>query len=244
MSVYRKFTSLVLAFALLALAGCSGLFGALNGVKGSGTPATTEYDFTDFDEVSIESAFVGTVTRGDAYHVTVTVDDNLVDSLNVRQEGDRVTIGFEQPTMLSNADLSFEITLPALSALEVSGASRVELAGFASGDAFNVEASGASRVEGDIDSGDVDAHASGASSITLLGQGGNLTAEASGASTIDLSGFTTVDASVNASGASTIIVSTTGRLDAEASGASNVRYLGQPTLGNIDGSGGSSIEAQ
>ena len=244
MSVTRKFTFLVLALALLALAGCSGLLGGLNGLKGSGNPATTEYDFTDFDEVSIESAFVGTITRGDAYHVSVTVDDNLVDSLNVRQEGNRVTIGFEQPTLLSNADLTFEITLPALSALEVSGASRVEIAGFASGETFKAEASGASRIEGDIDSGDLDAHASGASSINLIGQGGNLTAEASGASTIDLSGFTTVDANVNASGASTIIVSTTGRLDAEASGASNVRYLGQPSPIESDASGGSSIEAQ
>ena len=244
MSVTRKFTILIIALALLALTGCSGLLGGLNGLKGSGNPATTEYDFTDFDEVSIESAFVGTITRGDAYHVTVTVDDNLVDSLNVRQEGNRVIIGFEQPTLLTDADLNFEITLPALSALEASGATQVDIAGFTSAEPFKADASGASRIEGNIDSGDVDAHASGASSINLIGQGGNLTAEASGASTVDLSGFTTVDANVNASGASKIIVSTTGRLDAEASGASSVRFLGHPAQVDSNTSGGSSIEAQ
>lgn len=244
MSTFRKLTFPVLSFALLVLAGCAGLSDGLGMFTGSGNPVTTEYEFTDFDQVTVESAFEGTVTRGDAYRVVVTVDDNLLERLDVRQENDRVIIGFVQPTVVNDADLTYEITLPTLRALEASGASRAQIAGFDSGDDFDVEASGASRVEGDVSSGDVDAHASGASSITLLGQGGNLTAEASGASTIDLSGFTTGDAAVNASGASTIIVSASGRLDAEASGASNVRYLGQPALGDIHESGGASVEAQ
>jgi len=228
---------------LVLLAGCSALSG-LNFVQGSGNPVTQEFDFSDFTEVGIENAFAGTITRGDSYRVVVTVDDNLVDRLKVEQNGNRVTIGFNKTTATTNADLTYEITLPTLSALEVSGASQAQITGFTSGDELSIEASGASRVEGDISSGDADLTASGASVIRLLGTGGDLRGEASGASTLDLTDFVTADADVTASGASHIIVNTTGRLDAEASGASNVDYLGQPTLGNISASGGSNVNPQ
>ncbi len=52
------------------------------------------------------------------------------------------------------------------------------------------------------------------------------------------------DAAVNASGASNVTVNLSGRLDADASGASNVFYLGQPTMGTIDTSGGSDVTAR
>lgn len=42
--------------------------------------------------------------------------------------------------------------------------------------------------------------------------------------------------------ASIATVNASGRLDVDASGASQVKYLGSPTLGTIDLSGGSSIE--
>jgi hypothetical protein len=48
----------------------------------------------------------------------------------------------------------------------------------------------------------------------------------------------------SASGASTATVNASGTLDAEASGASHVRYLGSPTLGNVEVSGASSVERE
>ena len=237
-----SFRAVPLLAGLLLLIGCSSLLG--NFVTGSGNPVTQEFDFSDFTEVSIENAFAGTITRGDDYRVVVTVDDNLVDRLKVEQNGNRVTIGFNEATAVTNADLTSEITLPALSGLEVSGASQAQIAGFTGDDELNIEASGASRVEGDISSGDADLRATGASTVRLIGAGANLSGEASGASTLDLTDFVTADADVTASGASHIIVNTTGRLDAEASGASNVDYLGQPTLGNISASGGSNVNPQ
>jgi len=52
------------------------------------------------------------------------------------------------------------------------------------------------------------------------------------------------DADVEASGASTVTVNASERLDANASGASHIKYLGNPSLGTVDTSGGSSVEAQ
>ena len=49
------------------------------------------------------------------------------------------------------------------------------------------------------------------------------------------------EAAVEASGASNVTVQTNGVLDVEASGGSRVFYLGDPTLGNIETSGGSTV---
>jgi len=228
--------TLIAVVAMLALAGCG-----LQSVRGSGTPVTREFDFSDFDQVSIEHAFRGTITRGDAYRVSVTVDDNLERYLQVEQNGGRVTIGFEDPVLVRDATLEYEITMPALTALNASGASNAILRDFTSSDAFAVEASGASRIEGTITTGDLTATASGASTISLAGQGAALRGNASGASTLDLEEFAADSANVDASGASTINVNTSGRLDASASGASNIHYIGNPQLGNISGSGGSEV---
>jgi len=65
--------------------------------------------------------------------------------------------------------------------------------------------------------------------------------EFSDASNLDLTSFQVNDADVNLSGASHVTVNPTGRLDVDASGASNLQYLGEPTLGNINTSGGSNV---
>lgn len=230
----------LLLVALATLAGCD----TIQLVTGSGNVVTREFDFSDFDEVDIGHAFQGTITQGDDYRVVVRIDDNLEDSLRAEQQGGRLSIGLEQLTTATNATLEYEITMPSLAALNASGASQAQLAGFSSGDAFSADASGASRIEGDVASGDLTANASGASTIALTGSGGNVRADASGASTIDLAAFTTADANVTASGASNVTVNTSGRLDADTSGASNVHYLGQPTLGNIEESGASNVVQQ
>jgi hypothetical protein len=69
-----------------------------------------------------------------------------------------------------------------------------------------------------------------------------VTVVAEGGSTVDLSKFSSTDANVSAGGSSDVTVNVSGRLDADASGASHVYYLGDPTMGEIDTSGGSSVE--
>ena len=241
---------------LAALAGCN-----VQMITGSGNVVTREFDYSDFNQVEISHAFEGAITQGAEYRVVVRVDDNLEQYLLAEQAGDRVRIGLEDVLNVGQATMEYEITMPSLAALDLSGAAQAQLSGFTSSDAFEGEASGASRMAGDLtsgntrlhasgastialdgDRGDAQLEASGASTITLTGQGGTLAANASGASTIDLEAFPTTSANATASGASNVTVNTTGRLDADASGASNIHYLGQPALGDIEESGGSNVE--
>lgn len=222
---------------LLALTGCN----LVEGLTGSGTVVSQTYDFTDFDELDFGHAFNATITQGDAYSVVVRVDDNLVDRLLVEQEGNRVRISLQPSTLVTRATMEAEITMPRLSRLNAGGASQVQLNGMETGDNLIAEASGASRIHGDVVVADVELEASGASNISLAGSGANVQANASGASTIDLEEFTALDAQTEASGASTVIVNIDGILDADASGGSNVYYVGDPQMGDIRTSGASNV---
>lgn len=124
----------------------------------------------------------------------------------------------------------------------LSGASRISLDG--NGKDTNIQASGASDVDmrNFMVHGDADIDLSGASNLSLEGNGENLKLSAMGASDANLEGYTTQNADIHLSGASNGEINLTAILNAELSGASKLRYYGNPTMGNIETSGASSIK--
>ncbi len=230
----RKLTmvTLVLMVVAVSLSGCCGFpcgsiswpfsTGRLRFVRGSGNVVTREMDLSGFTRLNVSGAFRVYLTQSDRYRVVISADDNLWDSLEISKSGDTLRIDFKPGTVgIQSATLEAEISMPTLKGIDVSGAS---------------------KLTGEMNTGDLSAEVSGASQFTLEGTGGDLTLNVSGASRADLSQFVVEDANVEASGASQATVNVEGRLDAEASGASRVRYRGNPTLGRIDESGASSVE--
>jgi hypothetical protein len=227
---------------LVALStGCSQVI-----LTGSGNLVTQEEAISDFDKVDISQSFDVDVTQGEGFSVVVRVDDNLVEHLQVEKQGSTLRIGLKENRSysISNATLQAEVTMPELTGLEVSGASDANITGFKSAEDLILDASGSSTIEGDIEAGDVTVDLSGSSEATLSGSGQDLNIDVSGSSDLDLSDFPVADVNIDASGSSTATVNASGRLDVDASGASNVFYLGDPSIGTIDTSGSSSVEAK
>ena len=124
--------------------------------------------------------------------------------------------------------------------IEVSGASSIELVDISAGD-VKFDVSGASKVTGDIIAGNTDFDISGASTVQLEGSAGDMVVDADGASRVKLTGFTVNNADVRLGGASTGMVNLDGRLSANLSGASKLWYIGEPTMGIINTSSGSTL---
>jgi hypothetical protein len=131
--------------------------------------------------------------------------------------------------------------MPELLGLTASGATRGTVSGFSSTEDLDIGVSGASRLNGDITADNAVFDISGASSIQLDGSANNMDATASGASHLNLDDFVVNNADVNLSGASSGTVNLSGRLDANLSGASNLWYIGEPTMGDINTSGASTV---
>jgi hypothetical protein len=205
----------------------SGIFGFTNiipfgrPVTGSGDMVTQTFDYQGFTAIDAGYGFDIKITQGSQYSITVSVDDNVEDKLRVRKDGDTLRISLEQGSY-SNLNLEAKITMPSLNSLEFSGGTRGTVSGFKSTNDFNIELSGGSYVN-------------------IVGLAGDLTLDASGGSHFDLSDFTVNDVDANLSGGSNGSVYVGGTLNADASGGSHLTYYGDPKLGNIDESSGSTI---
>jgi hypothetical protein len=237
----------VLGFGLCAaalLAGC-GLLRSVS-ITGSGDIVTREEAFTGFDKLAVSHGFEVDILQGEAFSVLVRIDDNLEQELELTKSGSTLRIGLKRNRSYSLRDAALEatVTMPELTGLELSGGTRGTLTGFSSSRALSVDMSGGSNLRGDVEAGDARFELSGGSNATLAGSAGDLTLNASGGSVADLSGFAVVNASVEASGGSQVTVNPSGRLDVGASGGSRVYYLGSPTLGRVEKSGGAEVLRQ
>jgi len=241
---------LTLMVTVLLITGCcavpdlSGLFGQ-GSLMGSGNVVTEDFDLSGFDQVEVTDAFEVEIRQGEAFSVVVRVEENVKQYLDVVKQGSTLRIGLKpiSSSTVSAMTLEAEVTMPELTGLELSGASDGSVTDFTSSEALYAEVSGASSLRGDIEAGGVRFDVSGASDVKLRGSGEDLVMDVSGASSADLADFPVADADIQVSGASSAAVNVSGRLDVEASGASRVRYRGSPTLGSVDSSGGSSIDA-
>jgi hypothetical protein len=211
------------------------------GLIGSGNLETKEYAFTNFTEVEVGSAFEFEVKQSSSCSVNVTADDNVIDYVQVTQDGQTLKIRLVTVPSLRLVTLKASVTMPQLHGLTASGASRGTVSDFNSTEDMNITVSGASRVTGDITAGNVEFGISGASTVQMEGSANDMDAIVSGASHLNLDAFIVNNADVNLSGASSGTVNLNGRLDTNVSGASTLLYIGEPVMGTINVSGASTL---
>ncbi len=231
-------SALIMALLLSGLlAGCQDVF-----VKGSGNLITESYNLSDFTKVEAHNGFMLELTRSSVFSVEITVDDNVQEYLEVDKSGDTLRIRLKRNHAYSSATLEVKITMPNLYGLSLSGGSRADIAGFSSSHDLSINLSGGSRVAGDITAGDAGFDLSGGSQVYLEGTVDDLDIDGSGGSNLDLENFPADDAAINLSGGSGATVNVGGTLNINLSGGSRVIYVGEPTLGDTDLSGGSELK--
>jgi hypothetical protein len=191
-------------------------------ISGNGRSATEQRDVPVFTRLDVSGAVEAAVTIGSPQSVSVTADSNVLPVITTEVRGGTLVVEPER-NFRWRTPVRVAITVAALTDIEVSGASTVEVSGVQG-----------SRLALD---------ASGASTIRASGRVDTLDAEASGASRLRLSELAVRDADVDASGASSIELQVSGTLTGEASGASSVRYSGSPSV-TVDTSGASSVRSR
>jgi hypothetical protein len=207
-----------------------------------GVEKTQSFANTDFNSVDISSAFTVDITQSNSYSLTITANQRIMDQIQVKQDGNLLTIDVKPGAILGSFNAKAQITMPKLEKVTLSAATRGTATGFNSEEPFNAKVSGASSLQlTDFKSGDITVDVSGASSLTAKGSANNLSALVSGASNLNMVDLAINNADVNLSGASHATINLDGRLDANVSGASSLQYSGSPTLGNINTSGASTV---
>lgn len=227
----------------------------------------SEEDFKGFSRLDIQNAFDVQITQSDTYAVSITSSEALVDYLSVAQQGETLTIMISPnhpftDFALMRKILKAKITMPSIRSIALSGASKANVKGFESSDPFDLDISGASRVnlnriktgdctfvvsgasnlDGEVTATNVKFNVSGASSVDLEGTAEDVQLNGSGASKFSLDQFVHQTATVTLSGASQATVDTRKRLDFSLSGASQFYFLSNPVTGKTEVLGASTVK--
>jgi hypothetical protein len=165
--------------------------------------------------------------------VVLEMDENLLEHVQVTQEGERLRIGLDPSEAYQMEDIHMraEITMPTLTGLTMGLVDDGEITGFKSEDNLVIDL-GQSSLRGEVHASDLEITAEVGCTVDLSGSAGDVTVKAAVDSDVDLGELKCHDAVVTAEVGSQVTVYPTGRLDAEAS-ASKVQYIGDPTLGEI-----------
>ena len=121
-----------------------------NALSGSGKYATRDYALDGFTGIQATGGFQVTVTGGDSYKVSVTSDDNVLDSISVKKQAKDLVISFDTSkySSIRTTKLQVAVTLPELESVRLNGGSSLQSVGAAPKSMnLSINANGGSKVD-------------------------------------------------------------------------------------------------
>jgi len=262
----------ILCFCILTAFACSVLCGAGCGgggvqigsgpeIAGSSTVETREMNYSGFSKVAVGYQFEVEITQAEAFSVSVTLNENLFEYLNMEVEDDTLSIGFKTGNTFTGVRHSVAITMPELAEIDFHGAVKGNISGFSSTGPLKVSASGdstldfsdmkvgdaefivmtASDVNGSMEMGNGSFRVTGTCKVTLAGSANDIVVDVK-TSYLTLEKFTVANASVMIDAGGTVTLNASGRIEGEARGRSKFYYVGSPAAVDVEKVGGSIIE--
>lgn len=237
----RKHLWIMLALPVI-LGSCRHFLGKR--VRGNGNIRTEERSVSNFKNVDVSGAAKVYVSQGNQPSVKIEGDDNLLQYIEVNQEGDKVTVR-ERPgfNLMPTGDLHVYVTAPVFHNISAAGA--CDILGqnkITNSDDLSLHVSGAGDIRMELDAPTLSATVSGSGSIDLKGQTKNVDLELTGAGHAHCYDLLAENTKVDISGAGSAEVYASVKLDAEVSGAGDVRYKGNATNVNQHVSGAGSVK--
>ena len=196
-------------------------------VTPSGKDTTIVYNIpNDYTAIDASCAMDVEYTT-EATAVTVTTDAAYAKYLNIYLEGTELNLGLH-PVSINGID-KIKVLVPVsargLGEVELSGASSFYSAVILQGNELDIDCSGATKFDAEVDVRDLDVDCSGASKVLVCGKADDMSIDCSGASKVsDDDNFVTArHAEIDLSGASKAYIEAA-ELDGDISGASIIRY--------------------
>ena len=212
-------------------------------ITGSGNVVSRNFNFVDFNKVRISYGFMAEVKASNSYRIEITADDNLFDYISVKKDGDTISIGLQSGSY-ERSQLKAILMMPSLYSIELSDGGRTEVSGFNSSNDLSVKLSDGTMLSGSLTAGNVDVLLTDGTRIELGGSAKNLKIISHDGSRANLEDFTVENADLNIGDGGTSTINVTGTLDANLSAGSHVTYTGNPTMGSIKLSSGSTLSKQ
>ncbi|MDX1942270.1 MAG: head GIN domain-containing protein [Saprospiraceae bacterium] len=228
---------------LLVLAIASALFFTACEDEFSTEKIDKTFDLSGFTEIDLGDAFEIEITKGETYKVNARGNVRDINDLQLRVQNGRLTGKYESD-FNNHKRTEITIQLPELEVLRLTGATKTKLYGFentSGNQELELYLGGASELEALLDLKFLKLHVEGASEITLDGVAKTVDAEINGASRFYGSNFYTETIHTDISGVSKANVRVSKELKGNLSGNSELNYLGNPDILDVEVSGNSKL---
>ena len=239
--------SLALALIALIVAGC------YTG-EGSGRVVVAHFDMAAFTDIVLTGDSKVIVTPGEACAVSVSVEDDVLESLRVESDGGSLYLGRDvdwldgiRPTV----PIEFRVSLPVLKAVQVFGSGSAAIHGMEFGDDLRLETSGSGSIDaspvvaetvtveasgnGEVAIADLRAttfrsSVGGAGDVSVAGVADEVEIRVSGSGLYRGNDLRASSTRVEVGGAGQAFVWAERDLEAEVGGAGRVVYRGNPAV--------------
>lgn len=233
MKTTLSITNLIIALsiAILTLTGCQG------GIVGNGKVETRQEKIGNFDRLVIAGNFHVFLEQSDTPSLRMEMDENLYDIVKVKEEGSTLRIE-SRLNILQARDKNLYIGVRDLEKMELTGAIKMVSGSVLKMRSLSILASGAARIDFEIEAKTLKIDISGASECDFRGKVDELRVQLSGAGDIDALDLIAGDVEIDLSGAGGARVYARDNLDVSITGVGSVRYRGEPEIHkNISGLG-------
>ena len=185
-----------------------------------------QFPVTDFNKIDIGGAYSIIVRQGAEFNVTADSEEQeAIDDIKVYVEDGALKVKRSADFNLFNNNwkrVGLVVTMPTIEGISLSGANKTLVSGFSGLANLNVNISGASKTEINVNTDKLELSISGASKATLKGSANTANLDAHGACKLQATEMTINKADVEASGASKVELGRVPNLDRHASGASKI----------------------
>jgi hypothetical protein len=183
-----------------------------------------------------------TITAGQTQALTVTAGANQLVGLTT-QVIDGTLILDRKSTSADSGEISYALTVPPVTSIEISGSGSVAGVGVLAGDAQVIVSGSGSATQPGLVLSSVVVDLTGSGNVQLAGTAETSRITIDGSGQYDGSDLVTAETDVDSSGSGDAAVHATQRLGARASGSGSITYTGNPATVDQDASGSGDITA-
>ena len=219
-----------LLLVVLALTGCAS-FGA-----DPGPQRTEDRPIDDATEVELATSGSLVLSTGDGPSLRVVAGEKVLEHLTTDVSGGRLVLGDDGSSRITG-DIRFEVVLPAVDALIVSGSGDAEVRAPSALQRIELSGSGDVEVAG-LAGDELAVDLSGSGDVGVEGEVSRQTVSIDGSGSYDGREVSCDDASVTVSGSGDADVTVVETLEAVVDGSGSITYGGDPAVDSqVSGSG-------
>jgi predicted small secreted protein len=209
-------------------------------IEGSGNQVSQTRTVDPFTRVETSGSIKIILKQGETSELRIMADDNIQKDIETFVKGGKLVVELDG-NFCDAGPITVFVTSKGYEGIDASGAVEILSDGKLTVNDFEIDLSGSSKVDLDLNAANVSTSSSGASEIALRGQAGSHALDLSGSSSVDALDFVVGKYSIESSGASQSRINVLNELIISSSGSSDVEYRGNPSTIKNSESGASSL---